>query len=45
MMLLPDGGPGFLWHGEAYRIFPLLTMTGIPFIIIGAIGSGGSSAG
>ncbi len=38
---LPDGGPKFLWDGEVYRFFPLLTMLSIPFIIIGAVGCGG----
>ena len=40
-MVLPYGGPAFLWDGEAYRLYPLLAMLSIPAIIIGAIGCGG----
>lgn len=40
-VVLPYGGPQFLWDGEAYRFFPMLTMLAIPFIIIGAVGCGG----
>jgi hypothetical protein len=40
-VVLPHGGPKFLWDGEVYRFFPFLTMASIPFIIAGAVGCGG----
>lgn len=44
-VVLPHGGPKFLWDGEVYRFFPFLTMASIPFIIIGAVGCGGKLRG
>lgn len=40
-VVLPYGGPKFLWDGEVYRCFPFLTMVSVPLAIIGAVGCGG----
>lgn len=40
-MLLPQGGPAFTFGRDYYRLFPFLTLVSVPFVIIGAILTGG----
>jgi len=41
MMVLPQGGPKFVYGDSYYRLFPFLSLVALPFVIIGALITGG----